>query len=63
MMPILTIDELRETRRRLAEQAGLNVQRYAALLQGAGGQQSSGTYVAAPLLPQPTSPRLPVAPS
>jgi hypothetical protein len=59
MIPIPTIDELRETRRRLAEQAGLDIQRYAALLQGAAGQQRPGTYVAAPLLPQPTPSRVP----
>ena len=33
MIDLPTIDELRETRRRLAEESGLDVQRYAALLQ------------------------------
>jgi predicted RecB family nuclease len=59
MIDIPTIDELRETRRRLAEQSGLDVQRYAALLQQAAPRQA-GPYVSTPLLPQPMSPfRLP----
>ncbi len=62
MIAIATIDELRETRRRLAEQAGLDVKRYAALLQAGSGKRPSGTCVAAPLLPQPTPARLPVTP-
>jgi predicted RecB family nuclease len=55
MIDIPTIDELREARRRLAEQSGLDVQRYAALLQQAAARQP-GTYVSTPLLPQPMSP-------
>jgi len=57
MISIPTIDELRQTRRRLAEQAGLDVQRYAALLQAASGQQRPGTYVVAP--PVTSSPGTP----
>jgi len=52
MISVPTIDELRETRRRLAEQAGLDIQRYAALLRTGSVQQRPGTYVTAPLLQQ-----------
>jgi hypothetical protein len=55
MIDIPTIDELRETRRRLAEHSGLDIQRYAALLKEAA-PQSTGPYVSKPLLPQPMSP-------
>jgi hypothetical protein len=55
MIDIPTIGELRETRRRLAEQSGLDVRRYAALLQQAA-PRPAGPYVSTPLLPQPLSP-------
>ncbi len=55
MIDLPTIDELRETRRCLAEQSGLDVQRYAALLQQSVPMQA-GPYVSTPLLPQPMSP-------
>jgi hypothetical protein len=60
VIDVPTIDELRATRRRLAEEAGLDIQRYAALLQEVGGRRP-GTYVATPLLPQPLPP--PVQPA
>jgi hypothetical protein len=50
MIDIPLIDELRETRRRLAEQQGNDVQRYAAML-GEVARGLPGTYVAKPLLP------------
>jgi len=62
MISIPIIEELRETRRRLAEEAGLDVQRYAALLRAGSGQQRPVTYVTSPLLPPMAPPRLPVAP-
>lgn len=55
MIDIPTVDELRETRRRLAEQSGLDIQRYAALLEPTP-PRSAGPYVSKPLLPQPMSP-------
>ncbi len=58
MINIPTIDELRETRRRLAEQAGLDIQRYAAMLRETAAGQP-GAYVSTPLLPQPLSPSPP----
>ena len=61
MIEIPTIEELRQTRRRLAEQAGLNSQRYAALLEEVG-RLRPGTYVAAPLLPQSAPPPVPAGP-
>lgn len=60
MIDIPTLDELRGTRRRLSEEAGLDIQRYAILLQEAARRQP-GTYVSTPLLPQPLSP--PLAPA
>src|SRR5262249_24887436 len=57
---IPTVDELRETRRCLSEQAGLDIQRYATLLQPAAGGQAA-TYVSKPLLPKPLPP--PFAPA
>lgn len=54
MIEIPPLEELREARRRLADQAGNDVERYAALL----AQVSStlpGTYVAKPLLPPPAA--------
>jgi hypothetical protein len=50
VIDIPLIDELRETRRRLAEEQGNDVQRYAAMLTGVA-PQLPGTYVAKPLLP------------
>jgi hypothetical protein len=58
MIEVPTIDELRDARRRLAEQAGLDIQQYAALLQEMG-RQSPATYVVTPLLPQPWPPPVP----
>ena len=55
MIDIPTIDELRETRRRLAEQSGLDAHRYAALLLQAAPREA-GFYVSTPVLPQPMSP-------
>jgi hypothetical protein len=55
MIDILTIDELRETRRRLAEQSELDVHRYAASLQHAA-PKNAGPYLSTPLLPDPSSP-------
>jgi hypothetical protein len=55
VIDIPTIDELRDTRRRLAEQAGLDVRRYAAMLEQTSPRES-GTYVSTPLLAQPMSP-------
>jgi predicted RecB family nuclease len=55
MIDIPTIDELRDTRRRLAEQSGLDVRRYAATLQQAAPRKA-GPYVSTPLLPEPMSP-------
>jgi hypothetical protein len=57
VIDIPTIDELRETRRRLAEEAGLNVERYAGLLRAAASERPVA-YVSTPLLPQPISPPL-----
>jgi hypothetical protein len=57
MIVIPTIDELRETHRRLAEQSGLDVQRYAAALQQAA-RRDAGAYASASVLPQPMSPFL-----
>jgi hypothetical protein len=51
MIAIPTGDELRDARARLAEQAGLDIQRYAALRQEAG-RQGAGTYVTKLLLPE-----------
>ena len=50
MTDILLIEELRETRRRLAEQCGNDVQRYAAMLQELS-RTMPGVYVKRPLLP------------
>lgn len=50
MIDIPLINELRETRRRLAEQQGNNVQHYAAML-GEVARAMPGTYVAKPFLP------------
>lgn len=55
MIDIPTIDELRDTRRRLAEHSGLDIQRYATMLKQTAPRQA-GTYVSTPLLPQPMSP-------
>jgi hypothetical protein len=52
VIDIPTIDELREARRRLAEEAGLNVERYAGILQEREARRE-GAYVSMPLLPQP----------
>ena len=54
MTDILVVDELRGTRRRLAEQCGSDVQRYAAMLQDVS-RAMPGTYVKQPMLPPPSS--------
>jgi hypothetical protein len=59
MIDIPPLEELRESRRRLAEQEGEDVQRYAAMLAQVS-RTVPGSYVAQPLLPQ-ASPREPNA--
>lgn len=51
MKAILLIDELRHTRRRLAEEQMLDVERYAAML-GKVAEAFPGRYVDKPLVPQ-----------
>jgi hypothetical protein len=53
MTDILVVEELRETRRRLAEQCGSDVQRYAAMLQELS-RAMPGVYVKQPILPPPS---------
>jgi hypothetical protein len=53
MTEILLIEELRETRRRLAEQCGRDVHRYAAMLPELS-RASPGIYVNQPSLPGPS---------
>ncbi len=55
MKPIPIIDELRETRRRLAEEQLLDVERYAAMLRQVANSLP-GKYVDTPLVPPSTSP-------
>jgi hypothetical protein len=67
MTDILVVEELRETRRRLAEQCSSDVQRYAAMLQELSGTLP-GVYVNQPLLPpssanEPTKPRVGTEPA
>jgi hypothetical protein len=50
-----TIDELREARRRLAEENGLDPHRYAAMLEQQA-RSLPGTYVTKPLTPSPAVP-------
>ena len=57
MIEIATVDELRETRRRLAEQHQCDVRRYAAMLQEVSGTLP-GNYVRPSLLP--CEPRAPI---
>jgi hypothetical protein len=52
---ILLIDELRDTRRRLAEEQMLDCARYAAMLRKVA-DASPGTYVDKPLAPQGVRP-------
>jgi hypothetical protein len=52
MTDILVVEELRETRRRLAEQCGSDAQRYAAMLQELS-RALPGVYVNQPILPAP----------
>jgi hypothetical protein len=60
MIDIPLVEELRETRRRLAEQCGGDLQRYAAMLQEVA-RTLPGVYVTQPLLPPaPTVPAEPV---
>jgi hypothetical protein len=51
LKPLLVIDELRETRRQLAEEQMLDVDRYAAMLRKVA-DASPGKYVDKPLVPQ-----------
>ena len=53
MTDILVIEELRAARRRLAEQCGSDVQRYAVMLQELS-RALPGVYVNQPLLPPPS---------
>jgi hypothetical protein len=53
MTDVPLVEELRETRRRLAEHCGKDVQRYAAMLQEFS-QTMPGVYVKQPLLPAPS---------
>ncbi len=54
MIEIPPLEELRDVRRRLAEQAGNDVEHYAALLAQVSATLP-GTYVAKPLLSQPAA--------
>jgi hypothetical protein len=58
MIDIPTIDELRAARGRLAEQAGLDSQRYATLIQDLGPERAV-TYVSRPLLLDSAAPSSP----
>ena len=53
MTDILVVEELRETRRRLAEQCGSDVQRYAAMLQELA-RTLPGVYVKQSIQPLPS---------
>jgi hypothetical protein len=53
MTDIVLVEELRETRRRLAQQCGSDVQRYAVMLQELS-RALPGVYVNQPLLPPPS---------
>lgn len=55
MIDIPVVNELRETRRRLAEQCGSDVHRYAAMLEDLS-RTLPGIYVKQPLLPPPPVP-------
>jgi hypothetical protein len=61
MIEVPLIEELRETRRRLAEEQELDVQRYADMLAGVA-RTMPGTYVTQPLLPQGPEPCTAAAP-
>ncbi len=50
MKDVPLLDELRATRRRLAEELELDAERYAAMLRGVA-QTSAGEYVTEPFLP------------
>jgi len=54
MKEIPLIEELRAIRQRLAQEQGLDVQRYEAMLREAA-RTTPGKYVAEPFLPQPES--------
>jgi hypothetical protein len=55
MKDVPLLDELRATRRRLAEELQLDAQRYAAMLRGVA-HASAGDYVTEPFLPPASSP-------
>jgi hypothetical protein len=50
MKNVPVLDELREIRRRLAQEQGFDVERYAAMLREAA-QKNPGDYLTQPLLP------------
>ena len=54
MTNILVVEELHDTRRRLSEQCGRDVEHYAAMLQEVA-QAMPGVYVQQPILSLPTS--------
>ena len=56
MKDVPLLDELRATRRRLAEELGLDAERYAAMLR-AVAQDLAGEYVTEPFLPVAASPK------
>ena len=58
MKDVPLLDELRATRRRLAEELELDAERYAAMLRD-GGRLLAGEYVNKPMLPPASSPEDP----
>jgi len=56
MKDVPLLEELRATRRRLAEQLQLDAERYAAMLRGVA-QDLAGEYVTEPFLPPAFSPK------
>jgi len=54
-MNIPLLDELRAIRRRLGEEADLDMERYAAMLR-AHAEKSTGSYVTEPMLPPVSHP-------
>jgi hypothetical protein len=54
MINLPLLDELRVIRRRLSEEMGNDVERYAAMLQ-AGAEDPAAEYISEPVLPTPRS--------